>query len=374
MLGADLFDNYADLLVALTESGERAWRYSAYYGDDLTRFDIPWDASGSHNWNGDSQVQQTGTVHLGNSGDDNLVPTTLTDPLAPAGQELLVEYIVRGGGQEWAIPCGVLPIADVPDMVEKHRRAAAADLVLGYTVELALRDRFDVIRAAEFLQPEAPIAGNTTWGEIRRLSPFPIEPTLGDAALPAALTYGNSRLDAITTLMRNLGGVPHLTRQGTLTARAADPWLTETVPVFALDGVIDMSNSMSNRLYNAVSVSATVGDSTILAVAQITDPTHPLWVGGPFGTRTYRYSSPLIDTQPKADAAAATILSRVSTQHAKTVDVLTLPNPLLELGDYGTATDHETGRTVHGEIVSMRMGGDPRAAMSVGLRVAEVFA
>jgi hypothetical protein len=347
-----------ELVLALSESGERAWRMSAYRGAELLRYDLAHHPSGDLTWDGDGILQATGEAHIVDSG-ESLVPRGFLDPLAPAGQELLLEYIVRGADQEWVIPCGKMPIADVPDMQEYRRRFPTAYLSLGYHVRLILRDRFDTIRASDFLHPEAPLSTTSTWDEIRRLSPFPIVPTLADQPIPASLVYGDSRMDAITQLARNLGGVPHLTREGYLS-------------VLTISGVIEMSDSMSNRLYNAVRVRTTVGENTILAIAQITDEAHPLYVGGPFGVRTYGFSSPLITDQAAADATAATVLARVSSQHAKTVKVRTLPNPLIELGDFIAATDLSTERTVTGEVVGIRMSFDATAAMVLTMRVAEV--
>lgn len=362
-----------DLQNALTDSGGRRWRVSAYRGADLLLYDIPTQPFGDITLDGTGSVQASGTINFADGGTgESLVPDSLTDPLAPAGQELLVEYVVDTGTEEWATPVGKFPITSVPDMDEYRRRFASRLIILQSTVVASIRDRFDTIQRSEFLQPESP-KSTSTWAEIQRLSPIPIVRNLPDVLLPSGLAYTDSRADALTTLIANLGAaVPSITRQGYLTARLTDRWLTATVPDFEIVGVVHLGRSMTNNLFNAVRVRTVIGDNTILSIKTIDDPRDPLYVGGPFGVRTYGYSSPLITDQASADAAATTILNRVSTQHQRKVVVECLPNPLIELGDWGTATDDVSGLTVSGEVSRMSFSLDPLATMKLELTGAEV--
>lgn len=376
----------AELLAALAGSHSPSYRAQAFYGTELTLEDVPLDGSGSITYDIDGQIQASGNAYITRDSDGtSLVPRSETDPLAPYGQEIVLSRHIVAGEQDWLIPCGRFPIKSVPDMREYFRArpgiahpdadALASQVVVAYDLQLKLTDRFDWIRGANFLQPEAPKAGNTTWQEIQRISPIPIVVSLPDQPLPAALAYTDSRYDAIVTLMDNLGGEPALTRTGALTARVKDPWLTETVEVFDIDGTIDVSEAMdSEGLYNAVRVRSSNGDSEIVAYAQIDATGHPLRVGGPFNggaARVYTFASPLIDTQAKADAAALTVLARVSTQQARRVKVTITPNHLLEIGDYGRATDHRTRRWYTGSIARQSMNLDPFADMDLELIVAE---
>lgn len=370
-----------DLLAVLADTHVATYRAQAFYGEDLSLPDgVPLAGEGSIRFDADAQIQTSGTAYVARDalGETSLVPRLKTDPLAPYGQEITIDRIIRSGENEWAIPLGRFPIAGIPDMREHFARVGSgAELerrLLAYELQLKLRDRFEWIRGADFLRPEAPRAGFSTWEEIQRISPIPIVGSLPDQTIPASLAYTDSRYDAIVTLMDNLGGEPHLLRDGSLTARVKDAWLTETVPVFEITGTIDVSEDMSaDDVYNAVRVRASVGDNLILGIAQITAE-HPLKVGGPFNggaAKVYGYGSPLIVDQSMADATATTILARVSTQHARRVKIVTLPNPLLELGDYGTAIDYRTGRSYSGSIASMDFSLNPLDDMVVELIVAE---
>lgn len=359
-----------DLRKALEDNHEPSYVAQAFYGPDLTLEDVPLDTDGSLTFSGDAVMQGKGTVHIRRDGERSLVPHDDTDPLAPTGQELAIARVVTVGEKSWQIPLGRFRIEEVPDMREYFRLWPSMKEVVGWECELKLTDRFDIIDADDFLVADAPVPGNSTWAEITRLSPLPISRSLPDKSVPPALAY-SSRMDAITALMANIGGVPHLTRDGSLTARVKDAWLTATVPVFTLDGVIDVSNGMSNKRYNAVVSRSSGGSNDIVAVREINDPANPIRVNGPLGRRTYEHSSPLIETQSQADADAATTLRRVSARQAKTVTITCLPRPDIELGDFGKAIDRAARRTFLGEVLEMEFSLDPAADMTVTLIVAE---
>lgn len=367
-----------EVRAALEQSHIPGYRASAFYGTELTVADVPLVREGSLSFSGDAQIQAKGTVGLSKDA-GNLVPKFRTDPLAPFGQELVIERTVTVGQQTWGIPLGRYRIVEVPSSREYFRRFPTQDpfnpanppsLVVGWAVKLSLADRFEAIVANDFLQTEGPKAGNTVWQELRRLSPYPIEVSLPDAAIPAGVAY-QSRIDAIQKLMAAIGGVPHLTRQGVLTARPADAWLTSTTPVFEINGTIDVDDSWSMDLYNQVQVKSSSGANELVAFRQITDESDPLAVTRPIGGRTYKYSSPLLDTQAKVNAAAETVLKRVSGRQSKTVKVTCLPRPDIELGDYGVVVDDVAQREIVGEVVSMSFSMNPTAPMTLELIAAE---
>lgn len=366
-----------DLAEAIYSEHQPRYVFSAYYGPDLTEETLPvTEEAGEISFQGDQRVQGSGTIYVrGNTGGRSLVPSSLTDTLAPFGQEIQVSRIVAKGDREWSIPLGRYAIADVPSARNftrefRSRNGERKRVPTGFDVQLKLQDRFDLIVASDFIYPEAPVS-SSTWDELQRISPVPIVRSLPDVALPAGLVYGDSRMDAITTLAANLGGVPHMTRQGNLTVRVRDRYLTETVDDFTISGVIDLDDGLSNKLSNVAVVKSST-DATLLGVAMITSPYNPLRVNGPFGTRVARMSSPLLTTQAAIDAAAQTMLRRVSTRQARVARVTTLPDPRLEVGDYGTVIDPESGREISGEILAMRFPADPRAAMTLDLTIGEV--
>lgn len=367
----------AEVVAALEQSHEAEWVVTAAYGDESTipsdRYPgidrVPLTTDGSLTFDADGQIQANGTLYLARDG-ASLVPASKTDPLAPYGQEVSIARRVKYAGASWDIPVGLFRIQDVPDMKTLYGSWPGVTAQLGWSAQLTVCDRFDILRADDFLATTTPTPGNTTWDEIRLLSDLPVVESLPDAAIPSGITY-QSRLDAITQLAGNLGGEPALTREGALTVRPSGVWLTATDPVAVVNGTVETSGGMSNSLINSVAVT-NPNDEKILGVAEITDESNPLAVTRPIGRRTYTSSNPLMDTQAKALAAAKTMLARLSSQQSRTVKVSCLPRPDLDLGDFIQVNDEAAQATYLGEIRRMGYQLDPTALMSLELTVAEV--
>lgn len=368
-----VLDLGADYLNAIEQSGVRRIDVTAFYGSDQTipgpKYPtlptVPITTDGQLEFDGSAQSQASGSIYLRRDGDVSLVPKAFTDPLAPFGQEVALRYHLEFGGQSWDVPLGRYRIKAVPKAQEYFRRFPSMAKVVGWEAELSITDLFD--RFDNELDSPAPQTGST-WDEVARLSPIPIIRSLPDQDIPTGLTY-QGRLDAITQLLSNLGGEPHLTRAGVLTARTKDGWLTATETVATVRGTLTLTDGMSNALYNRVKVT-NPNDADIIQVAQIDDPANPLSVTSPLGPRTYAYSSPLMDTTTKAAKAAQTVLARVSTQQSRTVEVTCLPRPDLELGDFIEVIDEAADRTVRGEVGRMSFSNDATATMSLSLTVA----
>jgi len=326
-------DMPAEAIAAMEQSITSEIIATAFYGATQT---IPSDVypdypsvplatnSGSITWDAEQQQQAQGNCFLAANGAD-LVPEGKTDPLAPFGQELQIVRRVHYADTFWDIPGGRFRIGEVP-------AGSDAFTLMGWSAQLNLVDLFDKIQAADFLSVASPSQTASTWDEVARLSPLPVVRSLPDAAIPSGVTF-QGRLDAITKLIANLGGEPAITRTGALTARPANNYLNATETVATVKGVVSVDAGMSNDLYNSIAVT-NPNDATILGLAQITDPSNPLSITGPLGERSKSFSDPLMDTQAKADAAAATYLARLSTVQARVVKVSCLPRWDLELGDY----------------------------------------
>lgn len=322
--------------------------------------------SGSITWDADQQQQAQGNCFLAANGAD-LVPEKKTDPLAPFGQELQLVRRVHYADTFWDIPGGRFRIGEVPSASDSYQ-------IMGWSAQLNLVDLFDKVKAADFLGAvTGPSQNDSTWDEIAKLSPLPVVRSLPDASIPSGVTF-QGRLDAITKLIANLGGEPALTRTGSLTARPANNYLTATETVATVKGTVSVDAGMSNDLINSVSVT-NPNDATILGIARITDPADPLCITGPLGERTKTFSDPLMDTQAKADAAAATYLARLSTVQARVVKVSCLPRWDLELGDYievdDPARDPANPDQWFGEVRHMEWPLDPTALMTFDLTVAD---
>lgn len=368
-------------LIALNQSRDgAAYQVTAFYGanqtipgpegSDLAKFDgVPVTTDGDLTFDVSGQVQASGSVFVArDGGGESLVPHSMTDPLAPFGQELRISYVIAQGGATWPVPLGIFRINAVPKANEYFRRYPSLTRVVSWSAELSLVDRFDLIRAAGFLGVTAPTAGNTILEEVADLTTGSgvtcLWPDwLTDAAIPAGVTYESDRMDAISQLLAALNCDPGMTREGALTAIRRDRWTgarKEDADI-QLEGVISFSDGLSADIYNTVVVTNT--NSTLTpGVAQITDPASPLRVDGPFGARVYTSNNPLMDTADKLNQAAATTLARVSQLGARTIEIEAPPRPDAELGDLVWAQDTLSGRQVIGQLIKFTAHMNPTAS------------
>lgn len=357
-----------DLRVALGSSQSGVTRGLVSYQGVSTALGL--EQSGSVSVNGSAAVQAAGSVTVVGAGVESLVPSRLTDALAPFGQELTLWRELQFGREPdlyvQTVPLGVFRLTSASDSSQRFRGSSVVD----WSVKVSFSDRLKMLVDDDFLVPEGPVSGASVWDEVRRLSPFPVQESLGDVAVPAGTVY-RSRVDAVTVLLGLLGGVPHVTRQGALTARLADRWLTETVPDAVILGVIRLSLTMDDRFFNQVAVENPT-DPLITATASILDDSNPLSVKRA-GGRTYRHSSPVYATRAQAQAGADTILSRVSTQRVRTAEVLCTPEALLlEVGDVALFQDADQRVQVLAEVSGMRIPLDPTQPVSLSVIIADV--
>ncbi|ANJ26826.1 hypothetical protein [Agromyces aureus] len=339
---------------------------AAFYMGAVTAPDLKVVQSGSVDVRGDSDVQSTSTVTVIGTG-GSLVPKAKDAPLATYGQELSLRRSVVVGSTRLDIPLGRFRITDVTGSNERLR----SGVVMDWSVQLRLQDRFEQIRADDFLAADGPRAGGTVYSELRRLSPIPVQTNtaLADASVPLSTVY-DTRIGAIRTLCSILGATPALTRDGVLMPRKTDRWLTDTTPDFTIDGVVDWQDSMSNDFYNQVQVRSTVNND-LVAYSSITDMSNPLAVGRA-GGRTYKTAAPIYDTQAAVNAAAVTYRDRLANRRSRTVDVVcTTEALLLDVGDFGLVKDTLTGRQVLGEVTSIRYPLNPAEPIPLTLTVSE---
>jgi hypothetical protein len=196
------------------------------------------------------RIQSDASIRVAGFGNP-LLTNSDTDLLAPYGQEVTLAWTVTyGGGLEHVIPAGVFRISG-NDGGTFDRRGGR---VFGWTAGVSLKDRFHVLDRAKIIDPASPVPGNSMYQELRRLVDVPLleNPAVPDVAVPPALEY-ESRLDAVHALAALAGCTPALTREGALTLRLRDRWLTETVPDFIIRAVIDWDDfGQSDQFYNFV--------------------------------------------------------------------------------------------------------------------------
>lgn len=277
--------------------------------------------------------------------------------------------VVDGGvvfSDLWEIEEGgfAFPIGAAPTMV--------APRVTAWAAEVSLTDRFRVLQRAKLIYPvRSPIPGNSMYDELRRLALMPVLESVPDRDVPASLAGSyDERMKAVSDLCALAGCVPALTREGALTLRPRDRWLTETVPDFEIDAVVEWAgDGQTDDFFNFVW--AHDPDNRFSAFASIADDSNPLSVNRA-GAVTYELSSPVFTTQEGTQAGAETALARLQTERSRRVTVTVGPQGLLlDLGDFGWFHDEAQNRHVLGEISAIRVSNDPTKPIDVDLIVAE---
>jgi len=392
--------------------------------------DLDVDTPGSVSFQASGEIQCDASILVKGYG-DSLVPKSKTDFLAPYGQEvtLLHELVVRG--QVTQIPLGVFRVTGNSNAVEDVRVVGGSTLaestsdlvsagdglweipgtatevttglyavpsgyteavtglyefvssletvagssqkvVLGWSVDVELKDRFRLLQRAKLVTPKSPVVGNSMYEEIRRLALMPVQlnPAIPDVAVPAGMVYESGRLDAIRALAELAGAAPHLTRQGVLTLRVLDAWAEPVLtPVFDIEGTITWQDGQSDEFVNYVRAAST--DDEFVAFAFISDDSDPLSVNRA-GLSTFEHKSPLYTTHATTAAGAATVLQRLRSRRSREVQVTCTPEALLlELGDVGWVRDPVQDRAVLGEVTALEFPNDVTEPVGVTLIVAE---
>lgn len=338
-------------------------------------------------WDGSDTQKVQGTLTLDvQDPDGKLGPWLFDDPLGVGGSRIQVSYLVGGAGEVrtgWyritengAEESWVFRIIREDGWVEAdttlpaHQRIVA--LPMGSSVSVTAKDLTEELDADEFLAPEQPEgASPTVLGEITRLvgdtMPVVFE-GLVDEPLSTSATWDENRMEAIMDLLAMVEGSFRMGPDGELVC-----YRKSTTPVFRCAGgpegvLINLSRSQSlDGIANVGVVTSSrkeMGSDgrevEVPIVGSYEVSTGPLRVGGPFGRRVIRNANPLMDSQSKADQAAKSlVLNRLNAQTI-TLDVYCLPDPTIEVGDYGTvATPVIDGRMseLNGEVVGVELSG-----------------
>ena len=403
----------------------------ATYLDRTAELDV--DADGSVSFSASGEIQSDASIIVKGFG-NSLVPKSKDAMLAPYGQEVTLfrELVLRDS--VWRIPLGVfritansnafedirligppqaleianalasggdslwqVPVAwvenpagsdlyDVPGTyvedppgsglytftTAQQTYSAVQSVVLGWSVDVELKDRFRMLQKAKLVDPKSPVPGNTMYQEIRRLALMPVQanPSIPDVTVPSDLVYEQGRLGAVHALAELAGAVPTLTRQGVLTLRLLDAWAEPSLsPVFDIEGTIDWQDGQSDEFVNYVRAAST--DDQFVGFAYIADDSDPLSVNRA-GPSTFEHKSPAYTTQSEAELGAATTLRRLRGRRSREVTVKCTPEALLlELGDVGWMRDPVQNRAVLGEVSGLDFPNDVTEPITVKLIVAE---
>jgi hypothetical protein len=289
--------------------------------------------------------------------DGTLTPTTAKDLLAPKGTEIRVHKgLLVNGAVEW-VPLGVFGIS-APE-VSAHQP--------GTTIRVQAYDRVDAVRLRRFSSPWTVTAGTPTYKAISdivtsRLD-VPVRITMTGSTTPEVVFDELSDpWDAVSSIAEADGLVAFFDPLGTFVvapAAESDTGITyEPGPGSLL--IKTQRTIKAESTYSGVIVKGEHPDKTPVRVELWdVDPKSPTYSLGPFGKRPYGFSSPLITTDDMANAAAQTILNRVTGMRQDAV-LNTVGHPGHDVGDVVTVIDpasHTNGRyVIYGGQIPLRPG------------------
>jgi hypothetical protein len=317
----------AAFLAAIQQSHQVTSRVELWYG--ATRLDddlavVAGDVSGQR-----SQIRRTMSLTI--TASTATERRNLWEQVALPGVEVRAFRGVRFlDGSQVEIPLGVF-VTQQPKIDE-----ATGTIQFG-----TCNDRMQRVIDYTFESPRTASAGFTYAQQIQQLigeavSGLAFVDLSGNGdAVPAAI-WESDRAGAVTQLATAIGcdigfdasGAAVLQRTKAL-SDPADWSISPTTNMVSAAAQIDWSN--------AANVVVARGDQTdgtppVFGIARDTDPTSPTYWRGPMGPKTKQYSSPLLTSNTMAGKAAATILAR-STGAQKTIDLTTISNAALDVGD-----------------------------------------
>lgn len=350
-------------------------------------------------WDGSDGQKVPGTLTLDvKDPDGKLGPWLYDDPLGVGGSLIQVSYLVGGAGEVkigWYRITGnsaeeswtfrVIKEAgwvEADSTLPDHQRVIA--LPMGSQVSVTAQDLTEALDADEFLAPEQPPGSSpTVLGEIERLvgDTMPVVFTgLTDESLSSSTTWEDNRMEAVMDLLAMVGGSFRMGPDGELVC-----YSKTTEPSFrcrggdegvlinlsrsqSLDGVANISVVTSSR--KTTSADGSEVEVPIVGTYEVTNGS--LRVGGPFRRRVIRNANPLMNTQTKANTAAKSlVLNRLASQTVD-LEVFCLPDPTIEVGDYGTVvTPVIDGRVaeLNGEVIAADLSGSGGTVSQMRLTV-----
>lgn len=231
------------------------------------------------------------------------------------------------------------------------------------TIQITAPDRWARVKNARFTSPRASTAGETVAQQITTLltEVLPAGTAVSDTSTSTATvpsqTWDQNRDQAIQDLAVAASLDVYFDRNGGPVIRDV-PVLNPTGAVFTIDasttGVLISADRQRDRqkTYNVVVCHAQTTDGSVPFAPQVAwdnESASATYAGpgngfgaltdlpsgsqaGPFGQRPTFYSSPLITTAAQAQAAATTILKRVTGLNAQ-LSLTSVPAPFLDDGD-----------------------------------------
>lgn len=254
--------------------------------------------------------------------DDNgtLQPLLPSDPLATAGQELVVNSTVGLSAQNYSadavVPEGIFRIQSPESTGRWWRYKNKEWLPTGGEISLQGVDLITNLQRMEILGVMQPLPGATVRSEIQRLCqsrrvPVDVD-SIPDTAVGSLGVYPQDALEAVTTLLDLVELVPAMGRDGTLTALSVSRKTTPDLLVTPDSGrlVDSWIKPDDDKIRNIFAATGEGGSGSSLVRGDARENVGPYRSTGPFGWVIERISSPLYLTNTQATRGAATALAK----------------------------------------------------------------
>jgi hypothetical protein len=242
------------------------------------------------------------------------------------------------------------------------------------TISVEAQDLAQLVVDDRLTAASSPPAGTTYGAEFTRLLSgiLPARIDLPDRSMSANNTtvWERERDQALNELCAAWPARWYVDDTGTAVAAPVYPIVTDTTPPDMMitdggEGIITARQRGQERgaLFNVSVVDGKANDDGSPgphAVRQITSPSSPIRVGGPYGRVPRFYASDLITTQGQAnDVAAANLVTYATAGRSEPVS--TVPDPCILLGDVARVFTQD-GKAFTGRITAIGLPLTPDEA------------
>lgn len=323
----------------------RFLRVSSWYGDELLADDLPVSGGSAQevvDRTADVPEALTFQVPRIVRGVD-YTPIGVDHPLAAYGQRLKVELGIQVGIRDDGTPS--------VEYLQRRWFVIYQSEPQGDVINVDARGLLWLIQEARLVSPYQPTGTfkSALRGLVEPALTVAFDTALVDRAVPAGVNYDDDRLGAVQALLAAWPAEGHVTEDGYyLVAAAADATTVSLALTDGAGGTVITASGTSSRdgVYNAVVARGTTADGGVVQGVSY-DITSPAGIGKPFNDLPvpFFFDSPLLTTQPQAQAAAVTRLNTLMRTSAEMYDVTMVPHIGLQEGDRVTlTTDHFTAR------------------------------
>lgn len=334
----------------------------AWYDGRLVERELPvekWSLS----WDGaDSALVQGKASFTVVDGSGSLAPWGWDEPLSAAGSR--VQTVFQSAGT--SVDLGWWLITD--NKPNEMWRVAGDQLQWvsgGASVPVGAEELTRLAADYRFWAPEAPPEGATVLSEVRRLlqevCPVVVADGVTDGPVSSAMVYKDNHAAHVLDLVRSIGCWFRMTGDGALEVYSQ----AKTAPVWTITGgpggaLVNVARSQQRSdILNGVASTANDASLEIRQLATVAEG--PLRYGGPVGWLIQEHTA-LADSVAGVKADAKTYLENKTYAKTLKLDVVCLPHPGVQVGDWVRVAQpviDGTAFPLDGIVTSVNLSGGP---------------